>query len=72
MEGFYRKKGKARKPSAEYIWGRHLFFFFMRGEGLQGFYHADKSFTGPGAGMERGKMQQIITPLPTPNSRLVD
>ena len=39
MEGFYRKKGKARKPSAKYIWGRHL--FFMRGEGLQGFYHAD-------------------------------
>lgn len=53
MEGFYRKKGKARKPSAKYIWGRHL-FFFMRGEGLQGFYHADKSFPGPGAGMEKG------------------
>lgn len=52
MEGFYRKKGKARKPSAKYIWGRHL--FFMRGEGLQGFYHADKSFPGPGAGMEKG------------------
>lgn len=37
-------------------------FFFYEGRGLQGFYHADKSFTGPGAGMERGKMQQIITP----------
>lgn len=53
MEGFYRKKGKARRHQQS-IFGADTFFFFMRGEGLQGFYHADKSFAGPGAGMEKG------------------
>lgn len=52
MEGFYRKKGKARRHQQS-IFGADT-FFFMRGEGLQGFYHADKSFAGPGAGMEKG------------------
>lgn len=50
MEGFYRKKGKARRHQQS-IFGADTFFYE---EGLQGFYHADKSFAGPGAGMEKG------------------
>lgn len=70
MGRFLWKKGKARKPSAKYIWARRLFFFFfflMRGRDYKVYIMQDKSFAGPG-GKEwrRSEMQQIITTVPTP------
>ena len=52
MEGFYRKKGGARKPSAKYIWGRHL---FLGGEDYKDFIMQRYicPFCGPGTGMQK-------------------
>ena len=72
MEGFYRKKGEARKPISKVYLGQtpFLFFIFWGGEGLQGFYHAYIYIyllsLGQGQEWRRNKMQKVITTLPTP------
>lgn len=72
MEGFYRKKGKARKPSAKYIWGRHLFFFLWGGRDYKGFIMQINLSLGQGQEWKGVKCNRLSPQCLPQNSRLVD